>query len=64
MVIIGDEHLRVVVYPIGPDVINWLLVRPVPGETGEWATGIASSIRARWPLTCTTGHSTGSTCRR
>ena len=35
MVIIGDEHLRVVVYPIGPDVINWLLVRPVPGEAGE-----------------------------
>jgi 2-polyprenyl-6-methoxyphenol hydroxylase-like FAD-dependent oxidoreductase len=35
MVIIGDEHLRVVVYPIGPGVINWLLVRPVPGEAGE-----------------------------
>lgn len=35
MVIIGDEHLRVVVYPIGPGVINWLLVRPVAGEAGE-----------------------------
>lgn len=35
MVIIGDEHLRVVVYPIEPGVINWLLVRPVSGEAGE-----------------------------
>jgi 2-polyprenyl-6-methoxyphenol hydroxylase-like FAD-dependent oxidoreductase len=31
MVIIGDEHLRVVVYPIAPGVNNWLLVRPAEG---------------------------------
>jgi 2-polyprenyl-6-methoxyphenol hydroxylase-like FAD-dependent oxidoreductase len=42
MVIIGDEHLRVVVYPIEPGVINWLLVRPKSGaadeagELGNW----------------------------
>lgn len=35
MVIIGDEHLRVVVYPIEPGVNNWLLVRPVDGDAGE-----------------------------
>ena len=39
MVIIGDEHLRVVVYPIEPGVNNWLLVRPADagaGELGNW----------------------------
>lgn len=40
MVIIGDEHLRVVVYPIEPGVNNWLLVRPVGAqqvdELGNW----------------------------
>ena len=39
MVIIGDEHLRVVVYPIEPGVNNWLLVRPGAGagdELGNW----------------------------
>ena len=39
MVIIGDEHLRVVVYPIEPGVNNWLLVRPsdaAGGELGNW----------------------------
>ncbi len=39
MVIIGDEHLRVVVYPIEPGVNNWLLVRPAAAaivELGHW----------------------------
>ncbi len=39
MVIIGDEHLRVVVYPIEPGVNNWLLVRPAEvggAELGNW----------------------------
>ena len=39
MVIIGDEHLRVVVYPIEPGVNNWLLVRPAAAggaELGNW----------------------------
>ncbi len=39
MVIIGDEHLRVVVYPIEPGVNNWLLVRPAEvggNELGNW----------------------------
>ncbi len=38
MVIIGDEHLRVVVYPIEPGVNNWLLVRPAEDGTNEGAT--------------------------
>jgi len=39
MVIIGDEHLRVVVYPIEQGVNNWLLVRPAKvggDELGNW----------------------------
>jgi 2-polyprenyl-6-methoxyphenol hydroxylase-like FAD-dependent oxidoreductase len=40
MVIIGDEHLRVVLYPIERGVNNWLLVRPAaPGvadDLGNW----------------------------
>lgn len=39
MVIVGDEHLRVVVYPIEPGVNNWLLVRPSDAagrELGNW----------------------------
>jgi 2-polyprenyl-6-methoxyphenol hydroxylase-like FAD-dependent oxidoreductase len=39
MVIIGDEHLRVVVYPIEPGVNNWLLVRPAEGGTDQGDTG-------------------------
>ena len=38
MVIIGDEHLRVVVYPIEPGVNNWLLVRPAEGGTDQGGT--------------------------
>jgi 2-polyprenyl-6-methoxyphenol hydroxylase-like FAD-dependent oxidoreductase len=40
MVIVGDELQRVVVYPIAPGLINWLLVRPQSGnasdELGRW----------------------------
>ena len=38
MVIIGDEHLRVVVYPIEPGVNNWLLVRPAERGTDQGGT--------------------------
>lgn len=38
MVIIGDEHLRVVVYPIEPGVNNWLLVRPADSGTDQGGT--------------------------
>ena len=38
MVIIGDEHLRVVVYPIEPGVNNWLLVRPAECGTDQGGT--------------------------
>lgn len=45
MVIVGDEHLRCVVYPIGPGVLNWLIVRPTEpgaaGELGNWNRPIA-----------------------
>ena len=44
MVIIGDEHLRVVVYPIEPGVNNWLLVRPSAArgsELGNWNRQVA-----------------------
>ena len=37
-VIIGDEHLRVVVYPIEPGVNNWLLVRPAESGTDQGGT--------------------------
>ena len=41
MVIVGDEHQRIVVYPIGDGIINWLLVRPKDAATnmselGNW----------------------------
>lgn len=39
MVIIGDETQRVVVYPIAPGVINWLLVRPAGAERGHGELG-------------------------
>ncbi|MDO8298567.1 FAD-dependent monooxygenase [Lacisediminimonas sp.] len=41
MVIVGDEHQRIVVYPIGDGMQNWLLVRPRDASTqvtelGNW----------------------------
>jgi 2-polyprenyl-6-methoxyphenol hydroxylase-like FAD-dependent oxidoreductase len=51
MVIIGDERQRVVVYPIAPGLINWLLVRPADknrsdAELGNWNVPIASEAVA------------------
>ncbi len=43
MVVIGDEHLRVVVYPIEPGVNNRLLVRPADDasdEFGNWSRAV------------------------
>jgi 2-polyprenyl-6-methoxyphenol hydroxylase-like FAD-dependent oxidoreductase len=57
MVIVGDEHQRVVVYPIGAGLINWLLVRPGggasgQGELGNWNVEVApqmvASFAAPW----------------
>jgi 2-polyprenyl-6-methoxyphenol hydroxylase-like FAD-dependent oxidoreductase len=49
MVIIGDEHLRVVVYPIEPGVNNWLLVRPAEGGTDQGAANQnASETLGNW----------------
>lgn len=47
MVILGDETQRVVVYPIGDGVINWLLVRPKDAaaagvELGNWNLRVSS----------------------
>src|SRR5690606_30638089 len=40
MCIVGDETLRVVVYPIGDGLINWLLVRPNDMATEKEELGI------------------------
>jgi 2-polyprenyl-6-methoxyphenol hydroxylase-like FAD-dependent oxidoreductase len=49
MVIIGDEHLRVVVYPIEPGVNNWLLVRPAECGTDQGGTdGGATAELGNW----------------
>lgn len=41
MVIVGDETLRIVVYPLDAQTLNWLMVRPLGegeavGELGNW----------------------------
>lgn len=49
MVIVGDEHVRCVVYPIGPRTINWLVVCPNPDTDvkkhglGNWNRSVAPS---------------------
>lgn len=52
MVILGDETQRVVVYPIGDGVINWLLVRPKEAtasvELGNWNLRVASGDVAKF----------------
>ncbi|MBX6318277.1 FAD-dependent monooxygenase [Pigmentiphaga sp.] len=51
MVIVGDEHLRCVVYPIGPGILNWLIVRPTEGATGElgnWNRPISPEVVAKY----------------
>jgi 2-polyprenyl-6-methoxyphenol hydroxylase-like FAD-dependent oxidoreductase len=57
MVIVGDETLRVVIYPLDGKTLNWLLVRPraqgeALGELGNWnrpvdATSVAAHV-ADW----------------
>lgn len=50
MVILGDETQRVVVYPIAPGVLNWLLVRPrgpaAAAELGNWNVSVAPDVVA------------------
>ena len=51
MVIIGDETLRIVVYPIAEGVLNWLLVRPRDATTqvtelGNWNIPVATKTVA------------------
>lgn len=50
MIILGDETQRVVVYPIAPGVINWLLVRPrgpaADTELGNWNARVAPHVVA------------------
>jgi 2-polyprenyl-6-methoxyphenol hydroxylase-like FAD-dependent oxidoreductase len=47
MIILGDETQRVVVYPIAPGILNWLLVRPrsvaAGRELGNWNVRVAPS---------------------
>lgn len=57
MVIAGDETLRIVIYPLDAETLNWLLVRPLAqtealGELGNWnrpvdAANIAEQV-ADW----------------
>ena len=50
MIILGDETQRIVVYPIAPGLLNWLLVRPRSGpaaaELGNWNVGVAPEVVA------------------
>ena len=50
MIILGDETQRVVVYPIAPGLLNWLLVRPrsdaAAPELGNWNVGVAPDVVA------------------
>ena len=53
MVIIGDESLRVVVYPIAPGILNWLLVRPASdrektSDLGNWNAPIEPEVAASY----------------
>lgn len=53
MVIIGDETQRVVVYPIAPGILNWLLVRPQDNlsdnmELGNWNVPVTPSVVAEF----------------
>ena len=50
MIILGDETQRIVVYPIAPGLLNWLLVRPrgpaAAAELGNWNVTVAPSVVA------------------
>lgn len=45
MIILGDERQRIVVYPIAPGLLNWLLVRPrddgATAELGNWNVSVS-----------------------
>jgi 2-polyprenyl-6-methoxyphenol hydroxylase-like FAD-dependent oxidoreductase len=45
MIILGDETQRIVVYPIAPGLLNWLLVRPrgdaAAAELGNWNVSVS-----------------------
>ncbi len=47
MVIIGDETQRVVVYPIAPGILNWLLVRPRNEASDGVELGNGMSLKRR-----------------
>jgi 2-polyprenyl-6-methoxyphenol hydroxylase-like FAD-dependent oxidoreductase len=50
MIILGDETQRIVVYPIAPGLLNWLLVRPkgpaAAAELGNWNVPVAPDVVA------------------
>lgn len=50
MIILGDETQRIVVYPIAPGLLNWLLVRPsdpaAATELGNWNVGVSPEVVA------------------
>jgi 5-methylphenazine-1-carboxylate 1-monooxygenase len=50
MVILGDETQRIVVYPIAPGLLNWLLVRPrgaaAAAELGNWNVPVVPDVVA------------------
>jgi 5-methylphenazine-1-carboxylate 1-monooxygenase len=52
MIILGDETQRIVVYPIAPGLLNWLLVRPkseaAAAELGNWNVGVAPDVVAKF----------------
>lgn len=52
MIILGDEKQRIVVYPIAPGVLNWLLVRPrgnaAAAELGNWNVSVSPEVVASY----------------
>lgn len=50
MIILGDERQRIVVYPIAPGLLNWLLVRPrgeaAAAELGNWNVSVSPELVA------------------
>ncbi|MFD1711108.1 salicylate hydroxylase [Ottowia sp. GY511] len=53
MVIVGDEKLRIVVYPLDHGTLNWLLVRPLKegetfGELGHWNLPVDAASAATY----------------
>lgn len=52
MIILGDEGQRIVVYPIAPGLLNWLLVRPrgdaAAAELGNWNVSVSPEVVASY----------------